>query len=543
MKFGLKLKNSMFEKFAQFYISYDDLKETVKLITGDTSLANKSIISNSSLFASISTPEARFNVLILNELKKVDAFTQIESDAITETARRILRGKRGFASIGWDTDLILLDEEMKAFLEYIKLNFEGFRKICKKFDRFNNSNHSKWFMEIVKNSDFLKTVKFMEKPMKAISIVRGHGRDVLFPRGDLITYSYEVSDTCVYPEILELISQGFILSATNKERTEQDFLTDSSTWFDDSGIFERWNFVYFRNSESELELSWSGNADFNSKSDTNMCAVILNGVHLIQFSQKTFDSIWNGKLGLYEFVSSSNINLQEDHLNVLKDFFEKKIFTAVICLKYENVILNNNHIEISLKRNIQYCKRALQNFLSPDMVMKSLEFSTLEVKRYEGHAEIIDKTFLGKELPNFNLVEFIRLRPEEDILSSQHNKYETEEKESPAVSSLNTLETPLLREPRRNKTLLEYIKILFFQDSPEPKKSFEGKTYLANERTFLDWLYISFLLSMFNAYFASILAVILAILEFTHSTKYGKRASIFIVSLSAAGIILSLMLT
>jgi uncharacterized membrane protein YidH (DUF202 family) len=75
---------------------------------------------------------------------------------------------------------------------------------------------------------------------------------------------------------------------------------------------------------------------------------------------------------------------------------------------------------------------------------------------------------------------------------------------APAPAPLgNDLDTPLLvrkPSPRASQSLWEQLKFVFFgsvapPEIPEGPSKIEAKTFLANERTFLNWCYVSFMVS------------------------------------------------
>ena len=166
MKFGRKLAQSAHPAFRNYYIAYKDLKEAIKLITGEEAVVGDEIVGSAVLErlqrstteraqGGISrTPESQFQELLDHELNKINNFSNVHFSALMEEIREIVyRLTHGLGLE--DHPVLALREEIVAFDEYIRLNFSGFRKALKKFDKWNKSDSSNWFLQRVVRSDFM----------------------------------------------------------------------------------------------------------------------------------------------------------------------------------------------------------------------------------------------------------------------------------------------------------------------------------------------------------------------------------------------------
>ena len=155
MKFGRKLLESAHPSFRNYYIAYEDLKEAIKIITGqEESLNITSPILDLLARRGSRTPESQFQELLDNELNKINNFTNVQFSVLMEEIREVLY-RLTHESDGVENLLETIRGEVIAFDEYIRLNFTGFRKALKKFDKCNESDSSNWFLQRVIQSDFM----------------------------------------------------------------------------------------------------------------------------------------------------------------------------------------------------------------------------------------------------------------------------------------------------------------------------------------------------------------------------------------------------
>ena len=168
MKFGRKLQESAHPAFRNYYIAYKDLKEAIKIITGEVvvsddlvgagspilELLRRSAESTAEKGGIVRTPESQFQELLDHELAKINSFSNVQFSVILEEIREIIYRLTHEGNPVGDA-IENLRQEIVAFDEYLRLNFSGFRKALKKFDKWNNSDSSNWFLQRIVRSDFM----------------------------------------------------------------------------------------------------------------------------------------------------------------------------------------------------------------------------------------------------------------------------------------------------------------------------------------------------------------------------------------------------
>ncbi|CAD2105434.1 vacuolar transporter chaperone, putative [Plasmodium vinckei brucechwatti] len=168
MKFRKKLTAEAHPKYREHYISYKELKNVIKLITGnDTSTYTiKEITSSFGNIRALSgaeykSPESRFQDILNTELDKINSFTiAIIKQWFKEAKTYYKELKKGD-----EKSIDILDIEKKLnrlgntliFIEkYRHINFIGFRKITKKFDKHNGKTvSSSFYINVVIKSLFM----------------------------------------------------------------------------------------------------------------------------------------------------------------------------------------------------------------------------------------------------------------------------------------------------------------------------------------------------------------------------------------------------
>ena len=184
MKFGRELTESTHPSFRNYYIAYKDLKQAIKIITGEA-LPSDDVIGLSSPIIELlqrqtaagdhlgrvsRTAESQFQELLDYELNKINNFTNVQFAVLTEEIREVLyRLSHGESADSLSTIISDLSEEIVAFDEYIRLNLTGFRKALKKFDKWNKSDSSNWFLQRVVRSDFM-TIQ-IDKLLLGLSLI------------------------------------------------------------------------------------------------------------------------------------------------------------------------------------------------------------------------------------------------------------------------------------------------------------------------------------------------------------------------------------
>ncbi|KAL5368211.1 SPX domain-containing protein [Cryptosporidium parvum] len=199
MKFSKKLQHYVNQQYIQHYLSYKDLKKAIKLITGsDTSSYTINEVTNNfgnikALAGSIYRPaESRFMDLLNHELDKINSFSSIMYTDIKDSLKQIQGyidqisrdlgiinnssnvnnnnqndSDSSFFQSGMSKELLddlispLIEQlERKSgeiiFLEsYQQLNYTGFRKITKKYDKMNKSTSSSWYLARLARESFM----------------------------------------------------------------------------------------------------------------------------------------------------------------------------------------------------------------------------------------------------------------------------------------------------------------------------------------------------------------------------------------------------
>lgn len=171
MRFGQSIIEKADPRFADYYISYKQLKKAITLITGsDTSAFTIKEVTESfghirALGGSIyRPPESRFQDLLQHELVKINNFsTDFErnlKESLINLNERVKGAKVTFEDLkSVEAEVDGLAKDISLLEEYQRLNFTGFRKICKKYDKNSRSASSSWFisrlvMEPFMNVDF-----------------------------------------------------------------------------------------------------------------------------------------------------------------------------------------------------------------------------------------------------------------------------------------------------------------------------------------------------------------------------------------------------
>jgi SPX domain protein involved in polyphosphate accumulation len=168
MKFGRKLEGSVHPAFRNYYIAYKDLKEAIKVITGEVvvsedivgagspilELLKRSAISAAEKGGIVRTPESQFQELLDHELSKINNFSNVQFAVMLEEIRELIY-KLTHEKADFEIPIENLRQEIVAFDGYLRLNFSGFRKALKKFDKWNKSDSSNWFLQRIVRSDFM----------------------------------------------------------------------------------------------------------------------------------------------------------------------------------------------------------------------------------------------------------------------------------------------------------------------------------------------------------------------------------------------------
>jgi SPX domain protein involved in polyphosphate accumulation len=152
MKFGHRLSESVYGPFANYYLKYREIKTEIKKITGKF---DSPILLSVSQYPS-GTAESLFANLLDGEIDRIDQFSEIEYAALEEELRQInyeIENKR-MRKEELSDKIDSIETELISFDEYLRINFTGFRKIIKKFDKLNNSKSFPFFISKILKSKF-----------------------------------------------------------------------------------------------------------------------------------------------------------------------------------------------------------------------------------------------------------------------------------------------------------------------------------------------------------------------------------------------------
>jgi len=170
MKFGKRLELLALPKYSGHYIQYSELKRALKVWTGvEKDQATVQEVTHwASSFLRMGpnpevSPEMRLNAMLRHEMERVSKFAELEESGLRQQLSRLeedVKKRQGAAEGDWNALAKRLDElceqivQLKAFGS---LNFSGFRKILKKYDKWSAGKAvSPWFMAEVVRAPFMR---------------------------------------------------------------------------------------------------------------------------------------------------------------------------------------------------------------------------------------------------------------------------------------------------------------------------------------------------------------------------------------------------
>lgn len=189
MKFSKTLQERAHPKYREYYIAYKELKKAIRLITGkDTSTFTiKEVTTNFGNTRGVSgaeyqSAESRFQNILNEELDKINNFTRNMIKEWYEDAQICLQKFQKGNSV-LDTPQILkklnhLGSTLMFLQSYRIINFTGFRKITKKFDKHNDKVVSSSFYITVVIKSFFMTYD-INLLVCILSLCYKHYREVL----------------------------------------------------------------------------------------------------------------------------------------------------------------------------------------------------------------------------------------------------------------------------------------------------------------------------------------------------------------------------
>lgn len=159
MKFGRLLEERRLEKYQRYYICYKDLKKAIKMFTG-VDRTTKSVQDVVASFGNVPAlggkifrpPEAHFQELLQQELKKINGMVQLETERLHDELRSLK--DKSWKIEERDERLKEIQESITQLEEFVTLNSTGFRKITKKYDKLSQTTSSPWFMSMIDKQVF-----------------------------------------------------------------------------------------------------------------------------------------------------------------------------------------------------------------------------------------------------------------------------------------------------------------------------------------------------------------------------------------------------
>lgn len=204
MKFGKQLKRGD-PKYLNHCIAYDILKKAISVVVKEATQEDirevKEAFEESTALsgASCQPADSRFVELLQHELVKVNRFTQLQLqtlfDAIREAQRPFLESDDKASSPSEEALSAverLLDaaaEDLVSIEQFRRINFTGFRKIVKKFDKLTlakdrKTSLSSWFIPRLFREYFIATP--MDPHLAALAggyaLLRQHRRGLFQPQ-------------------------------------------------------------------------------------------------------------------------------------------------------------------------------------------------------------------------------------------------------------------------------------------------------------------------------------------------------------------------
>ncbi|EUD66018.1 hypothetical protein C922_03488 [Plasmodium inui San Antonio 1] len=167
MKFSKKLQQRAHPKYREHYIAYKEMKKAIRLITGkDTSTFTiKEVTNNFGSSRALSgaeyqSAESRFQNILNGELEKINNFTKKMIKEWYDDMKICLEILQKRSSL-LDMPQIMkklngLADTLKFLQTYRIINFTGFTKITKKFDKHNDKVvSSSFYITVVMKSFFM----------------------------------------------------------------------------------------------------------------------------------------------------------------------------------------------------------------------------------------------------------------------------------------------------------------------------------------------------------------------------------------------------
>mmetsp|Transcript_137335 Transcript_137335/g.342460 ORF Transcript_137335/g.342460 Transcript_137335/m.342460 type:complete len:734 (-) Transcript_137335:208-2409(-) len=166
MKFGKQLECLSLPKYRGYYIQYKELKKALKVWTGlekDQSTVQE-VTHWASSFLRLgpnpeTSPEHRLHAMLRHEMERISKFAELEDGSLRTQLSRLEQDcqKSDADRCTLSKRLDELGEQLVQLKSFAQLNFTGFRKILKKYDKWSASKAlvTPWFMTEVVRAPFM----------------------------------------------------------------------------------------------------------------------------------------------------------------------------------------------------------------------------------------------------------------------------------------------------------------------------------------------------------------------------------------------------
>jgi len=167
MKFGKQLECLNVPRYRLHYIQYKELKKALKVWTGleKEQSTVQEVTHWASSFLRLGpnpevSPEMRLNEMLRHEMERISRFAGLEESGLHTELNRLEEECKGadVDGVALAKRLDDLGEQIVQLKTFAQLNFSGFRKILKKYDKWSGSKAAvtPWFMAEVVRAPFMR---------------------------------------------------------------------------------------------------------------------------------------------------------------------------------------------------------------------------------------------------------------------------------------------------------------------------------------------------------------------------------------------------